>query len=131
MQPKLDLLSKYLGPQRAVSSYAFVQTRGMAVLGGLVLVVIVGLLWLTASDDEHRHDAYLVLPVLSATPLGPTLDNGVVASVRLPDGKAASLTSKDPEIARSVRATACVEQRVYVESGEPFYKLSLPVRCSG
>lgn len=127
----LTLLSRILGPHRAVSVYAFAQTRGMALLGALFLALIVLGLWAVTSDEENRHEAYMTVPVLTATPIAGSAENGVVASVRLPDGKAASVTTKIPSIARSVTETACIEKRVYVSSGEAFYKLQPPELCGG
>ncbi|MEX0367835.1 MAG: hypothetical protein AB3N22_17335 [Ruegeria sp.] len=126
----LNILSTLLGPHRAVSVYAFLQTRGLAVLGGLFLAAIIGVLYMMGSDDEHRHEAFMTVPVLSATAIGGDLANGVIASVRLPDGSAASLNSTEGQIAQTVGTTACIEKRIYVNSGEPRYRLKLPHNCT-
>lgn len=125
----LDFLSKLIGPHRAVSVYVFFQTRGIAILGVLALAGILSALLLLGGDEEHKHEAFLTLPVLSATAINGDLQQGVIASVRLPDGSAASLTTTDGEIATTVGTTACVEKRIYVGSGEPRYRLKFPKNC--
>ncbi|WP_171103735.1 MULTISPECIES: hypothetical protein [unclassified Ruegeria] len=125
----LNVLSAVFGPHRAVSIYAFLKTWGLALAGALVMVVIVSVIVLVGDDGEHEHEAFLTVPVLSATAINGDLRNGVVASVRLPDGSAVSLTSTDAQISQSVGSDACVEKRVYVESGEARYRLKLPRLC--
>ncbi|WP_170337165.1 hypothetical protein [Ruegeria arenilitoris] len=125
----LNILSAIFGPHRAVSIYAFVKTKGLAIAGGLGLIVIaVGLLVLN-DDGKHEHDAFMTVDVLTATPINGDLKNGVIASVRLPDGTATSITATEAPIAQSVGTSACIEKRVYVESGEPRYRFKLPRYC--
>jgi len=125
----LNILSAIFGPHRAVSIYAFVKTKGLAIVGGLGLIVIaVGLLVLN-DDGKHEHDAFMTVDVLTATPINGDLKNGVIASVRLPDGTATSITATEAPIAQSVGTSACIEKRVYVESGEPRYRFKLPRYC--
>lgn len=126
----LNILSKILGPHRAVSVYAFLQTKGLAILGVLALVGILGGLLLTSDDDTHEHEAFMTVPVLSATPINGDLRNGVIASVRLPDGSAISVTSTEGPVATTVGETVCIEKRVYVQSGEARYRIKLPRYCS-
>ncbi|TMV06803.1 hypothetical protein FGK63_11805 [Ruegeria sediminis] len=125
----LDILSKLIGPHRAVSVYVFLRTKGLAVLGVLVMVAILAGLLLMGGDDKHEHAAFLTVPVLSATAINGDLSNGVIISVRLPDGSATSITSTEGPVATTVGTTACVEKRVYVDSGEPRYRLKLPKNC--
>ena len=125
----LNILSAIFGPHRAVSIYAFVKTKGLAIAGGLGLIVIaVGLLVLN-DDGKHEHDAFMTVDVLTATPINGDLKNGVIASVRLPDGTATSITATEAPIAQTVGTSACIEKRVYVESGEPRYRFKLPLYC--
>lgn len=125
----LNILSAIFGPHRAVSIYAFVKTKGLAIAGGLGLIVIaVGLLVLN-DDGKHEHDAFMTVDVLTATPINGDLKNGVIASVRLPDGTATSITATEAPIAQTVGTSACIEKRVYVESGEPRYRFKLPRYC--
>ncbi|SLN15469.1 hypothetical protein TRL7639_00258 [Falsiruegeria litorea R37] len=125
----LNILSKILGPHRAVSVYAFLQTKGIAILGVLALVGILAGLLLTADDDTHEHEAFMTVPVLSATAINGDLRSGVIASVRLPDGTATSVTSTEGPVASTVGDTACIEKRVYVQSGEARYRIKLPRHC--
>jgi len=90
----LNALSAIFGPHRAVSIYAFLRTWGLGLLGGLVMVVLVSSLYLLGDDGEHEHEAFLTVAVLSATPLNGDLRNGVIASVRLPDGSAFAWSGK-------------------------------------
>jgi len=125
----LTVLSKIFGPHRAVSIYALLKTWGLPVAGGVsVLVVAAGLLLLNDSG-EHEHEAFMTVPVLSATPINGDLKNGVIASVRLPDGSATSITSTEAPVSQTVGTSACVEKRVYVESGKARYRFKLPRYC--
>jgi len=125
----LGFLSAIFGPHRAVTIYAFLQTRGLAVVAGVGLVAIVaGLLFLNDSG-EHEHEAFMIVPVLTATPINGDIKYGVTASVRLPDGSAASINADDAVLAGTVGTTACIEKRVYVDSGEPRYRFKFPRYC--
>lgn len=125
----LNALSAIFGPHRAVSIYAFLRTWGLAILGGLVMVVLVSSLYLLGDDGEHEHEAFLTVAVLSATPVNGDLRNGVIASVRLPDGSATSITSTEGPVSQTVGTSACVEKRIYVNSGEARYRFKLPHYC--
>ncbi len=93
-----------------------------------MIAIVAGLLLLN-DDGKHEHEAFLTVAVLSATPINGDLKNGVIASVRLPDGSAASITSTEGPIAQTVGTKACIEKRVFVESGEPRYRFKLPRYC--
>ena len=125
----LEILSKLIGSHRAVSVYVFFQTKGLAIVAVLAMLAIVAGLLIMGGDERHEHEAFLTVPVLSATPINGDLDTGVIVSVRLPDGSATSITSTEGPVAKTVGTTACVEKRVYVESREPRYRLKLPKYC--
>ncbi|CAD0186088.1 hypothetical protein RUESEDTHA_02993 [Ruegeria sp. THAF57] len=125
----LNVLSAVFGPHRAVSIYAFMKTKGLAVLGGVGVVAVAAALLLLNDDGRHEHEAFMTVPVLSATPINGDLKNGVIASVRLPDGSATSISSTESPISQTVGDSACIEKRVYVESGEPRYRFKLPHYC--
>ncbi|WP_171124372.1 MULTISPECIES: hypothetical protein [unclassified Ruegeria] len=125
----LNVLSALFGPHRAVSIYAFMKTKGLAVLGGVGVVAVAAALLLLNDDGRHEHEAFMTVPVLSATPINGDLKNGVIASVRLPDGSATSISSTESPISQTVGDSACIEKRVYVESGEPRYRFKLPRYC--
>ncbi|KUJ76548.1 hypothetical protein AVO45_12240 [Ruegeria marisrubri] len=125
----LDILSKLIGSHRAVSVYAFFQTKGLVVLAVLGMLAIVAGLLFMGGDGEHKHEAFLTVPVLSETPINGDLNKGIIVSVRLPDGSATSITSTEGPVAKTVGTTACVEKRVYVDSGKPRYRLKLPKYC--
>lgn len=125
----LNILSAIFGPHRAVSIYAFLKTWGLPIVGGVGLVSIAAALLLLNDDGTHEHEAFLTVPVLSATPINGDLKNGVIASVRLPDGSATSISSTEAPISQTVGDSACIEKRVYVESGEPRYRFKLPRYC--
>lgn len=125
----LNALSAVFGPHRAVSIYAFVQTKGLAIAGGLALIAVTAGLLILNDDGVHEHDSFFTAAVLSATPINGDLKNGVIASVRLPDGSATSITSTDAPISQTVGTSVCVEKRVYVESGEARYRFKLPRYC--
>ncbi len=127
----LNILSSIVGPHRAVSIYAFVKTKGLALFGVAGVFVVAAGLLLFNGDGTHVHDAYLTVAVLSETPIKGNLKNGVIASVRLPDGSATMVTTTDGPVAQTVGTTACVEKRVYVDSGEPRYRFKLPKYCAG
>ena len=126
----LNILSSIFGPHRAVSIYAFIKTKGLAIIGGVGVVAVAAGLLLLSGDGRHEHEAFLTVPVLSATPINGDLKNGVIASVRLPDGTAASITATEAPIAQAVGTTACIEKRVYVDSGEPRFRFKLPNYCA-
>lgn len=126
----LNVLSTLLGPHRAVSVYAFLQTKGLAIVGVVALVGILAGLLLMSGEDTHEHEAFLTVPVLSATAINGDLRSGIIASVRLPDGSATSVTSTEGPVASTVGETACIEKRVYVQSGEARYRIKLPRHCN-
>ncbi len=125
----LSILSAVFGPHRAVSIYVFLKSWWLAITGAIAMIAIVAGLLLLNDDGKHEHEAFLTVAVLSATPINGDLKNGVIASVRLPDGSATSITSTESPIARSVGTEACIEKRVYVASGEPRYRFKLPRYC--
>ncbi|WP_299985268.1 hypothetical protein [uncultured Ruegeria sp.] len=125
----LSILSSILGPHRAVSVYVFLKTWWLAITGAIAMTAIVAGLLLLNDDGAHEHHSFLTVPVLSASPINGDIKNGVIASVRLPDGSATSITSTERPVAQSVGTSACIEKRVYVESGEPRYRFKLPRYC--
>ncbi|UWR02460.1 hypothetical protein K3740_15630 [Ruegeria conchae] len=125
----LSILSAVFGPHRAVSIYVFLKSWWLPITGAIAMIAIVAGLLLLNDDGKHEHEAFLTVAVLSATPINGDLKNGVIASVRLPDGSATSITSTESPIARSVGTEACIEKRVYVASGEPRYRFKLPRYC--
>ena len=127
----LDLLSRILGPHRAVSVYVFLQNRGLAILAAAGFAAILGVLLMSSDPEEHRHEAFLTVNVISTAPVGTDISTGLIASVRLPDGETMAITTTEGEVAATVTATACVEKRVFVDSGAPRYRLKLPRYCAG
>ncbi len=125
----LSVLSAIFGPHHAVSIYAFLRTWGLGLAAGVGMIAIVSTLFLLGGDGEHEHHSFMTVPVLSATAINGDLRNGVIASVRLPDGTAASITSTEAPISQTVGTSACIEKRIYVESGEPRYRFKLPKFC--
>ncbi|SMO67843.1 hypothetical protein [Ruegeria faecimaris] len=125
----LNILSAIFGPHRAVTIYAFLRTWGLLVFGVVGVIAVAAALLLLNDDGTHEHEAFMTVPVLSATAINGDLKNGVIASVRLPDGSATSITSTEAPISQTVGQSACVEKRVYVESGEPRYRFKLPRYC--
>ncbi len=125
----LSILSAIFGPHRAVTIYAFLKTWGLGLAAAVVMAFIVGGLFLLGDDGEHEHHSFMTVPVLSATAINGDLKNGVIASVRLPDGTATSITSTEAPVSQSVGTSACVEKRVYVDSGEARYRFKLPRFC--
>ena len=125
----LSILSTLFGPHRAVSIYVFLKTWWLAITGAVAMVAIVAGLLLLNDDGTHEHEAFLTVAVLSATPINGDIRNGIIASVRLPDGSATSVTSTEGPVAQTVDTSACIEKRVYVESGEPRYRFKLPRHC--
>lgn len=125
----LTILSKIFGPHRAVSIYAFLKTWGLLVVAVIGTISIATALLVLNDDGTHEHDSYLTVAVLSASPVNGDLKYGVIASVQLPDGSAISINEPKEHIARTVGTTACVEKRVFVESGEPRYRFKQPSLC--
>ncbi len=125
----LKVLSLFFDAHRAVSIYVFLKSWWLAITGAVVMIAIVAGLLLLNDDGKHEHEAFLTVAVLSATPINGDLKNGVIASVRLPDGSAASITSTEGPIAQTVGNQACIEKRVFIESGEPRYRFKLPRYC--
>ena len=125
----LSFLSAIFGPHRAVSIYAFVRTWGLPIAGGVGVIAVAAALLLLNDSGEHEHHSFMTVPVLSATPINGDLRNGVIASVRLPDGSAASISSTEAPVSQTVGTSACIEKRVFVESGEPRYRFKLPRYC--
>lgn len=125
----LNVLSKIFGPHRAVSIYAFVKTWGLPVVGGVGVIVVAAALLLLNDSGEHEHDSFMTVAVLSSTAINGDLKNGVIASVRLPDGSATSITSTEATVSQTVGTSACIEKRVFVDSGEARYRFKLPRHC--
>jgi len=127
----LNILSKIFGPHRAVSIYVFLQNRGLMILVALVFLGGVAALLLLNAPRDHEHVAFVTLPVISSNIPGGQIKNGVIASVRLPDGTAVSIDTSDGTIAKTVTDTACVEQRRFVGTDEYRYRFKLPHNCAG
>lgn len=127
----LNILSKIFGPHRAVSIYVFLQNRGLMILVALVFLGGVAALLLLNAPRDHEHVAFVTLPVISSNIPGGQIKNGVIASVRLPDGTAVSIDTSDSGIAKTVTDTACVEQRRFVGTDEFRYRFKLPHNCAG
>ncbi|KIC40782.1 hypothetical protein RA27_13595 [Ruegeria sp. ANG-R] len=125
----LSILSTFFGPHRAVSIYVFLKSWWLVITGVATLIAVFAGLLLLNDDGTHEHHSFLTVEVLSATPINGDLKNGVVASVRLPDGSATSVTSTEGPVARTVGTEACIEKRIYVGSGEPRYRFKLPRYC--
>ncbi|WP_420586011.1 hypothetical protein [Ruegeria sp.] len=125
----LTFLSKIFGPHRAVSIYAFLKTWGLLVVAVVGTISIATALLVLNDSGEHEHEAFMTVAVLSATPINGDLRNGVIASVRLPDGSATSITSTEGAVSQTVGTSACIEKRVFVESGEARYRFKLPRHC--
>ncbi|MFY2823176.1 hypothetical protein [Ruegeria sp. MALMAid1280] len=125
----LTILSKFFGPHRAVSIYAFLKTWGLLVVAVVGTISIATALLVLNDNGAHEHDSFITVAVLSATPINGDLSNGVVASVQLPDGSATSITSTEGRVSKTVGTSACVEKRTYVESGEPRYRFKMPSLC--
>lgn len=125
----LSILSALFGPHRAVSIYAFLKTWGLPIAGGVGVITVAAALLLLNDSGDHEHHSYMTVPVLSASPINGDLKNGVIASVRLPDGSETAITSTEAPISQTVTTSACVEKRVYVETGEPRYRFKLPRYC--
>ncbi len=126
----LDLLSKVFGPHRAVSIYVFLQNRGLILLAIAAFATIVATLLLSTGERKHEHQAFLTVPVISTTPVGKDIRTGLIATIRLPEGHTVTVTTTEGNIAASVTATACIEQRRYVDTGEPRYRLKLRSNCT-
>lgn len=127
----LDLLSKIFGPHRAVSIYVFLQNRGLVLLALVAFVAIVATLLLTTGSGKHEHQGFLTLPVISTVPIGSDIRNGLIVTLRLPDGETVTIDTSDGGVAATVTATACVEQRRFVGTGEFRYRIKLPRNCGG
>ncbi len=123
----LDLLAKLLGPHRAVTVYAFLQTRALAIVVVLALLAG-GALFALRGGDTLDHVAYIEARVLTTTPINGDRRNGIIADLRLPDGETLRLTETEGLIAGSLTDTACVELR-RDRSGAPAYRLRHPRRC--
>ncbi len=127
----LEILSRIFGPHRAVSIYVFLQNRGLVLLAVLGFAGIVATLLLSSDPARHEHEAFLTLPVISATAAGNDIRNGLIATLRLPDGETVTVTTTEGEIAAAVTDTACVEKRRFVDSGQARYRLKLRNNCAG
>lgn len=124
----LDLLSKLLGPHRAVSVYAFLKTWGIG-LAFAALTLGLGATLLLRGDDAPRHVAYLQAQVLKTTPLNNDERVGIIVDLRLPDGDTLRLTETEGLIASKLDDTACLEQRRAAD-GTDLYRLRQPHRCA-
>ena len=127
----LDLLSRIFGPHRAVSIFVFLQNRGLILLAVAGFVIGVGALLILNSPRKHEHLAFMTVPVVSTTPVGNQIKNGLIVTIRLPDNETVTIDTADGGIAATVTATACVEKRRFVDTGEARYRLKLPRNCAG
>jgi hypothetical protein len=125
----LDVLSKLFGPHRAVSIYVFLQNRGLVILAVLAFVIGVTTLMTLTGPRKHEHQAFVTLPVVSTTPIGNQIQNGLIVTIRLPTGETEAVTISEGGVAATVTATACVEKRRYTDTGEFRYRIKLPHNC--
>lgn len=125
----LDVLTKILGPHRAVSIYMFLQTRGLAILAFFIFVIGVATLLIVTGPRKHEHHAFVTLPVVSTAAIGNQPKNGLLVTIRLPEGEVQTITISEENVAATVTATACVEKRRYADTGEFRYRIKLPRNC--
>ncbi len=126
----LKILTRVFGPHRAVSIYVFLQNRGLVLLALSAFVGIVATLLLSSDPAKHEYEAFLTLPVIKTTAIGNNIGNGLIVTMRLPDGETITVTTAKGEIAKTVAATACVEKRRFLATGEARYRLKLPRSCA-
>ena len=127
----LDIFAKIFGPHRGVSIYIFLQRRGLILLAAAGFAGIVAWLLLFTGPGEHRPVAFMKADVIRKLPVSGSEANGIIADLRLPDGEEIRVTTTEGEVATSVTATACVEKRQFVKSGEFRYRIKLPHYCDG
>lgn len=127
----LNLLSGIFGPHRAVSIYVFVQSKGLILLALAGFVTIVSTLMILTGPAKHEHVAFMALPVISVVSTGGSIVEGVIATLRLPDGESVTVTSTEGGISTLSTDTACVEKRRFVDTGEARYRLKPMHYCQG
>lgn len=124
----LTLLTKILGPYRAITVYGFLQSWGMGVLFAVTLLAIGAVLFLGSSDGP-KHVAYIEAEILGTQPLSGDQQSGIFVTLKMPDGEVLRLTETEGLIAGNLDQTACVEHRE-TQNGAPVYRLRRLHRCS-
>lgn len=127
----LTILSRVLGPDRAVWVYVFFQRWGIGIALGLGFAAVLAGVVVFSSPDRMEHLAYIEAEVIAVAPLMQDQASGVFVDLRLPDGETLKLTETEGAISSSLTETACVEKRRDAGSGEIRYRLRLPHRCAG
>ena len=125
----LNLLSSIFGAHRAVSIYMFLQSKGLILLALASFVAIVSSLMILTGPSKHEHVAFMALPVISVVAMGGSMTEGVIATLRLPDGEPVTVTSTEGGISTLDGDTACVEKRRFVDTGEARYRLKSMRNC--
>ena len=126
----LDILTKLLGPHRAVSLYIFLQRRGLAIGLVIVFVAILGFILSRSDPDRMEHVAYHLAEVKGVEVINNNASIGVYVSVELPDGTLLKLTETEGAISGAIVDTACVEQRRTANDGSDTYRLRRAHRCA-
>lgn len=126
----LDILTKLLGPHRAVSLYVFVHRRGLAI--GLIIAFVAALGFIITRSDPERleHVAYHLVEVKGVEVINNNKSIGVNFSVKLPDGTLLTLTDTEGAISGEIVDSACVQHRRNIENGSETYRLRRAYRCA-
>ena len=125
----LSILSRFVGPSRAVSVYVFFRQWWLGFAFALVMaLLVVFLVFRSAAGPEHV--AYVRLPVVGTEALNGDERNGIFVNLLLPDGQNLKLTETEGLIAASISDTAGVEKLKTADTGAVSYRLRRPERCA-
>lgn len=127
----LSVLTKLLGPSRAVSVYIFLQSWGIALALAFAFVIGMGVFLTLSAPSRLDHIAYVTADVTATTPINGDVRNGLLVDLRLPNGKILNLTETEGLISPKPGATACVQHQRHRGNGNDYFRLRLPHRCDG
>lgn len=126
----LDILAKIVGPNRAVSIYVALQRFGIPIALVAAFAIALALIIEISSAARMEHLAYVRARVVNMTPLTTDKSKGVFVDLVLPDGQELKLTETEGSISKSIKDTACVEERRDTRTGKVSFRLRLPHRCA-
>jgi hypothetical protein len=124
----LNLLSKIVGPNHAVSVYVALRRFGMPVLLGLGFLAVLGGIMLTSQPRHHEHVGYVTAQVVNRIDIG-NASAGVVVDLALPDGGTLRITETEAVLVQEVTDTACLEHRRFTDNGEARYRIKPADLC--
>ena len=125
----LTLLKPWLGPDRALDTYAFLHEYGLAILSGLVFVAALGAYVAWYRPSPHTHDTHVTARLIGTAPLPSEAGaQKTVLDLRLTDGTPLRLVARNAQLTGTLDSI-CLERHRFVDTGAPRYRVAPSYKC--